>query len=126
MTGTGSRGDQSLGGEVPAASEEVEAVLAALADPTRRQLLDLLVTARRASATTLAGRLPVSRQAVVRHLQILEGAGLAEGSRAGREVLYTARRDPLDASARWLASLSAAWDQRLNALKRAAEAATSD
>ncbi len=126
MTASGARADQSLEGEAPAASEEVEAVLAALADPTRRQLLDLLVTAREASASTLAGRLPVSRQAVVKHLQILEAAGLAEGSRAGREVLYTARRDALDASARWLTSLSAAWEQRLSALKRAAEAATSD
>jgi DNA-binding transcriptional ArsR family regulator len=103
------------------AVEDVGAVLAALADPTRRQLLDVLVDAGRASATTLAGRLPVSRQAVVKHLHVLETAGLVEGVRAGREVLYSARPDPLDASARWLADLSAAWDRRLNALKRAAE-----
>jgi len=101
-------------------------VLAALADPTRRALLDILVDAGRASATTLAGALPVSRQAVVKHLQILEAAGLVEGVRAGREVLYAARRDPLDASARWLADLSDAWDRRLNAVKHAAEAATQD
>ncbi len=108
------------------AVEEVGVVLAAVADPTRRQLLDVLVEAGRASATTLAGRLPVSRQAVVKHLQVLETAGLVERVRAGREVLYAARRDPLDASARWLADLSAAWGRRLNALKHAAEAATSD
>ncbi len=59
-------------------------------------------------------------------LQVLETAGLVERVRAGREVLYAARRDPLDASARWLADLSATWDRRLNALKHAAEAATSD
>jgi len=104
------------------AVEEVGGVLAALADPTRRQLLDALVDAGRASATTLAVRLPVSRQAVVKHLQILETAGLVEGVRAGREVLYSVRPDPLDASARWLSDLSATWDRRLNALKRAAEA----
>lgn len=57
---------------------------------------------------------------------MLETAGLVERVRAGREVLYAARRDPLDASARWLADLSAAWGRRLNALKHAAEAATSD
>jgi DNA-binding transcriptional ArsR family regulator len=70
--------------------------------------------------------LPVSRQAVVKHLQVLETAGLVEGVRAGREVLYSARPEPLDASARWLANLSASWDRRLTALKRAAEAATDD
>jgi DNA-binding transcriptional ArsR family regulator len=104
-----------------AAGVDVGAVLAAMADPTRRQLLDVLVDAGRASATTLAGRLPVSRQAVVKHLRVLEDAGLVAGTRAGREVLYSARTEPLDASARWLADRAAAWDRRLTALKRAAE-----
>jgi DNA-binding transcriptional ArsR family regulator len=112
--------------ERPAGVDRVGDVLAALADPTRRQLLDVLVDAGRASATTLAGRLPVSRQAVVKHLQVLETAGLVEGVRAGRERLYSARPAPLDASARWLADLAAAWDRRLDALKQAAEAATDD
>ncbi|CAN5320582.1 metalloregulator ArsR/SmtB family transcription factor [soil metagenome] len=100
----------------------VGVVLAAVADSTRRQLLGVLVDAGRASATTLADRLPVSRQAVTKHLRVLEGAGLVIGVRAGREVLYAVRSDPLDASARWLADLSAAWDRRLDAVKRAAEA----
>jgi DNA-binding transcriptional ArsR family regulator len=64
----------------------------------------------------------VSRQAVVKHLQVLEAAGLVQAARAGREVLYSVRPEPLDASARWLAELSAAWDRRLAAIKRAAEA----
>lgn len=106
------------------AGKDVEVVLAALADPTRRQLLDALVESGRASATALADRLPVSRQAVVKHLHVLTAAGLAEGVRAGREVLYVARPEPLDASARWLTDLSAAWDTRLSALKRAAEEPT--
>ena len=106
--------------------EDVAVVLAALADPTRRRLLDVLVDAGRASATTLADSLPVSRQAVVKHLQVLENAGLVTGVRMGREVLYTAQRQPLDASARWLADLSATWDRRLNALKQAAERNSSD
>jgi DNA-binding transcriptional ArsR family regulator len=108
------------------ANQSVDAVLAALADPTRRQLLDVLVDAGRASATVLAARLPVSRQAVFKHLQVLEAAGLVERVRAGREVLYIVRRAPLEASARWLAGLSATWDTRLRSLKRAAEAAADD
>ncbi len=95
------RTDQPPAVEAPAATveaQQVEAVLAALADPTRRQLLDMLVDAGRASATTLASCLPVSRQAVVKHLQVLTTAGLVERLRVGREVLYAARRDPLDAS----------------------------
>ena len=106
------------------AVESVRVVLAALADPTRRQLLDVLVDAGQASATALAHRLPVSRQAVVKHLHILETAGLVERARSGREVLYSVHRGPLDASARWLADLAATWDRRLNALKRAAEETT--
>ena len=102
-------------------AESVGDVLAALADPTRRQLLDALLQAGRASATTLADRLPVSRQAVVKHLQVLESVGLVEGIRVGREVLFALRAGSLDASARWLADLAAAWDRRLAGLKRAAE-----
>ena len=68
------------------AAEAVDSVLVALADPTRRQLLDLLAAQGEATATTLAARLPVSRQAVVKHLAILNAAGLVSGSRVGREV----------------------------------------
>jgi DNA-binding transcriptional ArsR family regulator len=100
---------------------DIDAVLAALADPTRRQLLDVLAQLGLASATTLAARLPVSRQAVVKHLRILEDVDLVTGARSGREVLYHVDPQPLDASARWFASLAAAWDRRLTALKRAAE-----
>lgn len=102
--------------------EQVGDVLTALADPTRRQLLDLLADAGQASATVLAARLPVSRQAVVKHLQVLEAAGLVRGARAGREVRYAVRPEPLDDAARWLDQRSAAWDRRLRSLKRAAEA----
>jgi DNA-binding transcriptional ArsR family regulator len=64
----------------------------------------------------------VSRQAVVKHLNVLEEAGLVTAGRAGREVLYRLRSTPLDASARWLTDLAATWDRRLEAVKRAAEA----
>ncbi|MFD7441642.1 ArsR/SmtB family transcription factor [Streptomyces sp. NPDC059909] len=105
------------------AAEAVDSVLAALADPTRRQLLDLLAAHGEATATTLAARLPVSRQAVVKHLAVLDAAGLVSGGRVGREVRYAVRPAALDATARWMAALAADWDRRLANIKRVAEAA---
>jgi DNA-binding transcriptional ArsR family regulator len=98
-------------------------VLAALADPTRRKVLDLLAEQGEATATTLAERLPVSRQAVVKHLAVLDAAGLASVSRVGREARYAVRPAALDATARWMAALAADWDRRLANIKRVAEAA---
>ncbi|WP_405899422.1 metalloregulator ArsR/SmtB family transcription factor [Streptomyces sp. NBC_00727] len=112
--------------EGPGAAEAVDSVLGALADPTRRQLLDLLAAQGEATATTLAERLPVSRQAVVKHLAVLEAAGLVSGGRVGREVRYAVRPAALDATARWMASLAAYWDRRLANIKRVAEAAERD
>nr|WSX48098.1 metalloregulator ArsR/SmtB family transcription factor [Streptomyces sp. NBC_00974] len=106
--------------------EVVNSVLAALADPTRRRLLDLLAARREATATTLADGLPVSRQAVVKHLAVLDAAGLVSGSRVGREVRYTVRPAALDATARWMATLATDWDRRLAAIKRVAEEAERD
>jgi DNA-binding transcriptional ArsR family regulator len=100
----------------------VDGVLAALADPTRRQLLDLLATQDQATATTLAGALPVSRQAVVKHLTVLAAAGLVDSVKVGREVRYAVRPEALDATARWMTALAATWDRRLAKIKRVAEA----
>jgi DNA-binding transcriptional ArsR family regulator len=97
-------------------------VLVALADPTRRRLLDVLAARGEATATVLAAALPVSRQAVVKHLAVLDRAGLVRGARRGREVRYTVRPERLDATASWLAGLAAEWDARLAAIKRLAEA----
>lgn len=108
------------------ATEAVDGVLAALADPMRRRLLDLLAAQGEATATTLAERLPVSRQAVVKHLGVLDAAGLVSGGRVGREVRYTVRPAALDATARWMAALAADWDRRLATIKRVAEAAERD
>jgi DNA-binding transcriptional ArsR family regulator len=102
-------------------TQPVDEVLVALADPTRRQVLDLLATLGEASATTLAAELPVSRQAVVKHLAVLDHAGLVTAERAGREVRYTVRSQPLDATARWMAALADSWDRRLATIKRLAE-----
>ncbi|MBM9503198.1 ArsR/SmtB family transcription factor [Actinacidiphila acididurans] len=112
--------------EPDGAVEEVGSVLVALADPTRRQLLDLLAAHGAATATTLAGQLPVSRQAIVKHLAVLDSAGLVVGNRVGREVRYSLRPAGLDATTRWMSSLAADWDRRLAAIKHAAEAAERD
>ncbi|WP_116209591.1 ArsR/SmtB family transcription factor [Streptomyces olivoreticuli] len=103
------------------ATEAVNSVFAALADPTRRQLLDLLAAQGEATATTLAEELPVSRQAVVKHLAVLDAAGLVSGRKVGREVRYAVRPASLDATARWMAALASDWDRRLANIKRAAE-----
>jgi DNA-binding transcriptional ArsR family regulator len=89
---------------VPGAAEL--AVFAALADPTRWSVLETLLSGGAASATRLANRLPVSRQAVVKHLHVLEAAALVRGSRTGREVRYLATPGALEASARRLADLA--------------------
>lgn len=105
------------------ATAVVDSVLTALADPTRRQLLDLLAAHGEVTATRLAEELPVSRQAVVKHLGLLDAAGLVSGGRVGREVKYSVRPEALDATARWMSSLAADWDRRLAKIKLAAEAA---
>ena len=94
---------------------------AAVADPTRRRLLDALLAHGEATATTLAGELPVTRQAVAKHLTVLEQAGLVESRRVGREVLYAVRPERLDAASEWFARVAAEWDRRLGAIKRLAE-----
>lgn len=96
-------------------------VFVALADPTRRLVLDTLAEEGQASASKLAERLPVSRQAVVKHLNTLADAGLVRSGRVGREVLYQVHPARLDESARWLKALAARWEHRLDAIKRAAE-----
>ena len=96
-------------------------VFAALADPTRWRVLTLLAERGDGTATTLAGELPVSRPAVIKHLAVLARAGLVEARRRGREVRYTVRPERLDAAARDLADLAAAWEARLAAIKRMAE-----
>lgn len=96
-------------------------VLSALADPTRWQLMDRLAAARGGTATTLAEGLPVSRQAVVKHLGVLARAGLVTGRRAGREMRYSVRVERLNATAQWMAAAARRWDDRLAAIKSLAE-----
>ena len=80
------------------------------------------IKAEDGTATTIAGALPVTRPAVVKHLAVLDRAGLVEGRRRGREVRYTVRPERLDSAARWMAGIAEEWDARLAAIKRLAEA----
>ncbi|MGI8880710.1 MAG: ArsR/SmtB family transcription factor [Jatrophihabitans sp.] len=100
----------------------IDRVLVALADPTRRAVLDDLGRRRSSSATELAERLPVSRQAVLKHLGVLRDARLVSSAKSGREVLFEVRTEQLVQTAAWMTSLAAAWDDRLGDLKRRAEA----
>jgi DNA-binding transcriptional ArsR family regulator len=95
----------------------------AIGDPSRRRVLDLLVTNGEASAWSLAEHVPFSRQAVSKHLVVLEEAGLVSRRKQGREVLFHVEADRLDQATRAMADLAAQWDRRLATIKRLAEAA---
>ena len=95
----------------------------AIGDPSRRQVLDLLVSNGAVSASWLAGRVPFSRQAVSKHLVVLERAGLISRRKQGKEVLYQVEADRLDQATRAMAEVAAQWDRRLAAIKRLAETA---
>ena len=95
----------------------------AIADPSRRRVLDLVVSHGEVSASWLAGRVPFSRQAVSKHLAVLEQAGLVSRRKQGREVLYQVEAGRLDQATRAMADLAARWDRRLGTIKRLAEAA---
>jgi DNA-binding transcriptional ArsR family regulator len=95
-------------------------VFAALGDETRWSILTALGEGD-ASASALAGRLPVTRQAIARHLTVLHEAGLVEPERVGREVRYRVVGAELAATARRLDAIGAEWDRRLAAIKEIAE-----
>ena len=98
--------------------DRADAVFEALGDPTRRRLLALLGERGEASATELARELPVSRQAVQKHLGTLGHAGLVGTRRAGREVLYRSTPAAMSEAMAWMAEVGAQWDERLAALER--------
>ena len=101
--------------------ERADELFAALAEPNRRLLLERLGTIGEATATTLATGLPVTRQAVVQHLTVLENVSLVSSQRAGRERRYTVHVEPLTAAANWMNQVAAQWDTRLAAIKALAE-----
>lgn len=102
-------------------SPDVGVIFAALADDTRRAVLDAVADRGSATATELTAVVPVSRQAVAKHLGVLRDAGLVEARRAGRETRYQVRAAALRPAAAWLADADRDWDERLQRLKRRVE-----
>lgn len=102
----------------PVVGDPLDSLFGALADPTRRQLLQRLLTEGPKSATVLAEPMAVSRQAVVKHLQSLEAAGLVTPERQGREVRFRATPERLAAAVGWMLDASSSWDRRIDRLRR--------
>jgi DNA-binding transcriptional ArsR family regulator len=98
--------------------EAPDAVFAALADPTRRRVLRLVAERGPTSATLLERELPVTRQAILKHLVVLSRAGLVTGHRSGQEVRYALVPQPLDEVSKWIAEVGARWDARLARLRQ--------
>jgi ArsR family transcriptional regulator, cadmium/lead-responsive transcriptional repressor len=94
----------------------------AVGDPTRRRMLDLLLAEGQGTATSLSERLPVTRQAVAKHLGVLDRAGLVHGTPSGRERRYQVDEAQLARAVSQLASVGATWDARLRRIRRIAEA----
>ena len=94
-----------------------ENVFDALGDPTRRRLLADLSELGHASCTDLSRRMPISRQAVAKHLNALLDAGLVSQERNGRAVEYRVCAEPLTDAMRWISEVGAAWDERLGSLR---------
>ncbi|MFW6074496.1 MAG: ArsR/SmtB family transcription factor [Chloroflexota bacterium] len=109
-----------------ASLDQYDEVFAALADPSRRAVLEQLALDGEGTATTVAEHLPISRQAVVKHLARLDRAQLVESRRRGREVLYTVQPDRLAATARGIEAIASSWDRTLAELKRIAEESEGD
>jgi predicted transcriptional regulator len=98
----------------------------AIGDPTRRRLLDLLLTDGGGTATTLSEHLPVTRQAVAKHLGVLVRVGLVHVTPAGREMRYHVDDEQLTRAIAALSAVGSTWDARLRRIKRIAEAIQPD
>ena len=103
------------------ASDEDEQLWEAIAEPSRRRVLDLILAHGEATPTMLAAELPFTRQAVAKQLTVLTRVGLVEGHKQGREMRYSVLTDRLDAASRAMANVAARWDVRLQAIKQIAE-----
>ncbi len=93
----------------------------AVGDPTRRRILDLLLADGDGTSTTLSERLPVTRQAVTKHLGVLDRVGLVHVTPAGRERRYGVDEAQLARAVAQLSAVGATWDARLQLIKRIAE-----
>ena len=97
--------------------EHEQSLFAALADPMRRSLLVNLAEHSPRTATQLAQAYPITRQGILKHLMILEDAGLVAVHQAGREKRYTLTPEPLEELEQWIDNIGAKWDERLVRLK---------
>jgi DNA-binding transcriptional ArsR family regulator len=97
------------------AADRAGAVFGALAEPMRRQLLQTIAQ-HPATATELASELPITRQAVTKHLNSLSEAGLLERERAGRDIRYRLTPAPLTEAMSWMVQVGGQWDDRLSRL----------
>ena len=102
----------------PSFDDRAGAVFGALSDPTRRALLAAIAEHPATTATELASQLPISRQAVLKHLNALTDAGLLDRTRSGREVRYQFTPAPLTDAVDWMTAVGAQWDDRLAVLRR--------
>ena len=96
-------------------------LFAALGDATRLEVLNRLATSGPATATELSSGLPISRQAVAKHLTALNEVGLVERRRVGREVRFSFDPTPLDGVVDWARGVGAEWDRRLDRLRKKIE-----
>jgi DNA-binding transcriptional ArsR family regulator len=103
-------------------ADDSDDLIDAVTDSTRRQMLDLLLERGESTATSLADSLPVTRQAVSKHLAVLDRAGLVHAYKSGREVRYEVDVSRLDEATRSLAAIASTWDRRLLRIKQIAEA----
>lgn len=103
------------------ANRQVDSVFGALADPTRRRVIETLARGGTVTASGLAEQLPITRQAVAKHLSALRGADLVTSKRVGRETQYRLQPQPLDDAVSWMQMVSAEWDDRLEGLRRSVE-----
>ena len=93
----------------------------AVGDPTRRRMLDLLLNDGSGTATSLSEQLPVTRQAVAKHLRVVQRVGLVDVTPSGRERVYALNDVQLARAVAQLSAVGAAWDARLRRIKRMAE-----
>lgn len=107
-------------------NERQQPIFAALADPMRRHLLVNLAENNAKTATQLAKEYPITRQGILKHLDILEDAGLVAVHQKGREKRYTFTPEPLSELDQWLKEVSAKWDERLLRLKMMLETEKTD
>jgi DNA-binding transcriptional ArsR family regulator len=93
-------------------------VFAALADPTRRQIIETLSMKGEQTATQFAEELPITRQGVSKHLAILEGAGVVTAEKIGRERRFSLNPESLDEPVTWVEQVKSSWDRRLQRLRQ--------